>query len=261
MATAQNPAAPKVIGGVQPLRAGQGMSFIWRRLHSLLGIVPIGAFLLEHLISNIEALKGPAAYAAQVRFLNSLPLVRVLEWVFIFLPLIYHGVYGVYIWLRGKSNVVYYPYAGNWLYVAQRWTGIIAFLYIGYHVATQRFMGVSLPENPGASFHKVQAELSNPMILAVYVIAMIAVCWHFAYGIWLFAAKWGITPGENARRRFGWICLAFGIGLTVFGLASIWAFIGPDYRNAPEDVPASVSRLIVPAGSTALYLNSSEQVG
>ena len=73
----------------------QGTSFIWHKLHSLLGIVPIGAFLLEHLLSNFEALKGPIAYGEQVKFLNSLPLVRVLEWVFIFLPILYHGIYGV----------------------------------------------------------------------------------------------------------------------------------------------------------------------
>jgi len=240
MATTQHPAAPKVRGGVQPLRAGQGTSFIWRRLHSLLGIVPIGAFLLEHLLSNFEALKGPIAYAQQVKFLNSLPLVRVLEWTFIFIPILYHGIYGVYIWLRGKSNIVYYPYAGNWLYVAQRWTGIIAFAYIIQHVLRQRFVGADLPNNPGMAFSKVQHELSNPIMLAVYIIAMIAVCWHFAYGIWLFAAKWGITPGEKARRRFGWVCLVFGIALTIFGLASIWAFIEPKYQNAPENVPVTL---------------------
>jgi succinate dehydrogenase / fumarate reductase cytochrome b subunit len=240
MATAQHPAAPKLRGGVQPLRAGQGTSFIWRRLHSLLGIVPIGAFLLEHLISNFEALKGPVAYAEQVKFLNSLPLVRVLEWTFIFIPILYHGIYGVYIWLRGKSNVVYYPYAGNWLYVAQRWTGIIAFAYIVQHVLRQRFLGADLPDNPGMAFAKVQHELANPIMLAVYIIAMIAICWHFAYGIWLFAAKWGITPGEKARRRFGWVCLAFGIAITIFGLASIWAFIEPKYQNTPENVPVAL---------------------
>jgi succinate dehydrogenase / fumarate reductase, cytochrome b subunit len=229
--------APQVSRGVEPLRAGEGSSFILRKLHSLLGIVPIGAFLLEHLLSNFEALKGPIAYGQQVKFLNSLPLVRVLEWTFIFLPILYHGVYGVYIWLRGKANVVYYPWAGNWMYVMQRYTGLIAFVYIGYHVATQRFMGVSLPENPGAAFAKVQHELANPLIVVVYVIAMIAVCWHFAYGVWLFAAKWGITPGEVARKRFGYVCAALGLVLCVMGLWSIWAFIGPKYQNAPENVP------------------------
>ncbi len=104
MATVQPPAAHTLRRGVPPLRAAQGTTFLWRKLHSLLGIVPIGAFLIEHLLSNFEALKGPAAYGAQVKFLNSLPMVRVLEWVFIFLPLLYHAFYGVYIWLRGKSN-------------------------------------------------------------------------------------------------------------------------------------------------------------
>ncbi len=248
MATAQQPAAPspahQVRRGVQPLHAGEGYSFLWRKLHSLSGIIPIGAFLIEHLLSNFEALKGPAAYAAQVKFLNALPLVRVLEWAFIFLPILYHGCYGVYIWLRGKSNIVYYPWAGNWLYVSQRWTGIIAFLYIIQHVLRQRFLGADLPNNPGMAFHKVQVELSNPFMVAVYAIAMIAICWHFAYGVWLFAAKWGITPGPVARRRFGWACLAGGIVLAVMGLASIWAFIGPKYQNAPENVPVSI--LIAP---------------
>ena len=122
MATTQQPAAHTVARGVQPLRAGQGNSFVWRKLHSLLGIIPIGAFLIEHLISNWEAVQGPVAYGQQVKFLNSLPLVRVMEWVFIFIPLIYHAIYGIYIWIRGRANVVYYPWAGNWLYVSQRYT-------------------------------------------------------------------------------------------------------------------------------------------
>jgi succinate dehydrogenase / fumarate reductase cytochrome b subunit len=246
MATAQQPAAHTVQGGVQPLRAGKGSTFLWRRLHSLLGIIPIGAFLIEHIVSNFEALKGPAAYAAQVKFLNGLPMVRVLEWVFIFLPLIYHGLYGFYIWIQGKSNVVYYPWAGNWMYTAQRWTGLIALAYIIQHALRQRFMGVSLPENPGAAFAKVQHELANPWMVAVYVIAMIAICWHFAYGVWLFAAKWGITPGEKARQRFGWVCLAGGVVLAVMGLMSIWAFVGKqEFKNAPEDV-VPVSMRIAP---------------
>jgi succinate dehydrogenase / fumarate reductase cytochrome b subunit len=260
MATAQHSAAPPakspVRHGVEPLRAGEGYSFVWRKLHSLSGIVPIGAFLLEHILSNFEALHGPEAYAAQVKFLNSLPLVRVLEWAFIFVPILYHGIYGVFIWLRGQSNVVYYPWAGNWMYVAQRWTGIISFAYIIQHVLRQRFLGVSLPENPGASFAKVQHELSNPVMVAIYVIAMIAVCWHFAYGVWLFAAKWGITPGVKARRRFGWVCLAGGIVLAAMGLASIWAFIGPEYQNAPEDV--GITSLIAPANRVGSSLNDRE---
>ncbi len=249
MATAVSPVAAR--RGVQPLRPGEGHSFLLRKLHSLSGIIPIGAFLIEHLVSNFEALKGPAAYAAQVKFLNALPFARVLEWTFIFIPLLYHALYGVYIWIRGKSNVVYYPWAGNWMYVAQRWTGLIAFAYIAQHIYRQRFTGVSLPEHPGAAFHKVQVELSNPWMLAVYVIAMIAICWHFSYGIWLFSAKWGITPGAKARKNFGWVCAAGGTVLCLIGLASIYAFVSPKYANAPADLtPQQIQSGTYTSGTT-----------
>jgi len=254
MAIAQPNAAPTVRSGVQPLRAGEGFSFFLRKLHSLVGIVPLGAFLLEHLLSNFEALKGPAAYGTQVKFLNSLPLVRGLEWIFIFLPILYHACYGVWIWLRGKSNIIYYPWAGNWLYVAQRYTGIIAFAYILQHVIRQRFMGIALPEHPYASFAKVQQELSNPWMLAVYIVAMIAICWHFSYGVWLFAAKWGITPGTVARKRFGIVCAAMGFVLAVAGLLSIWAFVGGKYPNAPENPAPAVTLLVAPSTASTVTL-------
>ena len=237
------PALPK-LKGVQPLQPGVGHSFLWHKLHSLSGIVPIGAFLVEHIVSNYEAVNGPLAYAKQVLFLNSLPMVRVLEWAFIFIPLAFHALYGVWIAFRGRASVNVYPWAGNWGYLMQRVTGIIALLYIGYHVWTQRFSGVSLPENPAYAFHKVQVELSNPWILAVYVIAMIATCWHFAYGIWLFAAKWGITPGNEARKKFGYACAAGGTALCFLGLIAIYSVVWK-YPNAP--IPSMAPQ---PAGIT-----------
>jgi succinate dehydrogenase / fumarate reductase cytochrome b subunit len=249
MATAAPPAPPAAppLRGVQPLRAGQGHSFLWHKLHSLSGIVPIGAFLVEHIVSNYETVNGPLAYAQQVKFLNSLPLVRVLEWTFIFIPLAFHAIYGLFIAFRGRVNVNVYPWASNWMYISQRITGIIAFLYIIQHVWRQRFAGVSLPEHPGAAFHKVQVELSNPWMLAIYVIAMIATTWHFAYGIWLFAAKWGITPGDKARKRFGYVCGLGGAALCLMGLISIWAVVYK-YPNAPEDVmPTQPAGVALPA--------------
>lgn len=241
--------------GVAPLRAGQGYSFVLRRLHSLSGIIPIGAFLIEHFISNSESAHGVQAYNDQVKFLTSLPFVHLLEWVFIFIPLLYHGIYGLWIWYKGDSNVSEYPWSGNWMYTAQRWTGLIAFAYIVQHVIRQRFMGADLPNHPGMAFAKVQHELANPVMLAVYVIAMIAICWHFAYGIWLFAAKWGITPGVKSRRRFGYVCAAFGVLLCILGLASIWAFVGPKYQNTPNDVPLTTSYAPANPGA-AFHLNS-----
>src|SRR5271170_3483103 len=261
MATATPPAPPaaKPLKGVQPLRAGEGNSYLWHKLHSLSGIVPIGAFLVEHIISNFETLNGPLAYAQQVKFLNSLPLVRVLEWAFIFIPLGFHALYGLFIAFRGRVSVNVYPWASNWMYVSQRITGIIAFLYIVQHVWRQRFSGISLPENPGAAFHKVQVELSNPWMLAIYVIAMIATTWHFSYGIWLFAAKWGITPGDKARKKFGWVCGLGGAALCLMGLISIYAVVTAP--PAPDDVMPEQPGITLLKPSTSPSSTNSPQPG
>jgi succinate dehydrogenase / fumarate reductase, cytochrome b subunit len=244
VASTASPVAPelkqKIRSGVAPLRTGQGTSFLLRRLHSLSGVIPVGAFLLEHFISNAEAFKGPIAYGKQVEFLNSLPGVFLLELFFIWIPILYHALYGVYIWYRGDSNVANYPWVGNWLYAAQRWTGIIALIYIVQHTYSLRFTGVHLATHPGQSFAKVQAQFQNPWMIAFYAFGIIAASWHFSYGLWLFAAKWGITTGENARRRFGYVCLALALGLGSIGALSMYGFLSrpaqPDSNSADSIV-------------------------
>ncbi len=226
MASASSP-APVLAHGVAPLRAGQGFSFVMRRLHSLSGIVPVGAFLFEHiLISNSTAIgsNGPAAYARQVSFLANLPLVFFLELFGIWLPIAFHALYGFYIWYRGEGNTVSYPWSGNWMYTAQRWTGGIAFAYIIWHTWTMRFTGVDLHDYPMDSFGKVQAEVMHTGLFLFYVVGLIAASWHFAYGIWLFSAKWGIVSGDKAQKRFLAVCLALFFLLSGVGLASLASF-------------------------------------
>ena len=229
MASASS-SAPVVAHGVAPLRAGQGISFLLRRLHSLTGIIPVGAFLFEHiLISNASAIGGPKAYERQVTFLGNLPLVFFLELLGIWLPIAFHALYGFYIWFRGDSNTTSYPWTGNWMYTMQRWTGGIAFIYIVWHTWTMRFTGVDLHEFPASSFGKVQHEVFQAPLFIFYVIGLIAASWHFAYGIWLFCAKWGIVSGEKARKRFLTLCLAFFFLLAGVGLASLAKF-----RSMPQ---------------------------
>ena len=245
MATTAPPAPSHAqLRGVQPLQPGVGHSFLWRKLHSLSGIIPIGAFLVEHIVSNFEALNGPLAYAN--RSCSSTPCPS---------SACSSGPSSSSRSPSTPSTASSSPSAAaptststpgpaTGCTSSQRITGLIAFVYIIQHVWRQRFSGVSLPEHPGAAFAKVQHELSNPWMLAIYVIAMIATTWHFAYGIWLFAAKWGITPGDKARKRFGYVCAAVGIALCLMGLASIYAFVGnphtptPPKTSCPTNPPA-----------------------
>ncbi len=201
-----------------------------RRLHSISGIVPIGAFLLEHFISNYEALHGPAGLWQASRLSEQPAVVFVLEFCFIWIPILYHGLYGVYIWWRGDSNVADYPWQGNWFYTSQRWTGIIALVYMVQHTYYLRFTGVHLPTHPMHSFAKVQGEFQHPWMIAFYAIGIIAASWHFATECGCSAAKWGITTGEKARRRFGYLCLLLALGLMGLGAASMYGFLSHPYH-------------------------------
>jgi len=138
-------------------------SYFLRKLHSLTGIVPVGAFLTEHFWSNSAALVGARQYDETSQTLQTIPFRIFVEWAFIFLPILYHGGYGVYIWLRGQSNVSEYPWVKNWLFTLQRYTGLIAFAYIGWHLYTERWL-----THGTSTYATVARDLLNPWYLAFF---------------------------------------------------------------------------------------------
>ncbi len=193
--------------------------FWFRRLHSLAGVFPIGAFLLEHMFSNAFIMNGPEAYNNQIKFLSGLPYVLWLEVLFIYIPILYHAFYGFYIWFSGKSNMAWYPYPANILYVLQRWTGLLTFIYIGYHAYHTR--GVNLLYGVEVSYERMAHLLSDPKIFCFYIVGLAAVMFHFANGLWGFFISWGLTVGPRARKVSGMVCASLGIVLFTVGVQSI----------------------------------------
>ncbi|HCZ0749442.1 TPA: succinate dehydrogenase, partial [Staphylococcus aureus] len=53
--------------------------FYLRRIHSLLGIIPIGAFLVVHLLVNHQATQGAEAFNKASNFMESLPFLIIVE--------------------------------------------------------------------------------------------------------------------------------------------------------------------------------------
>jgi succinate dehydrogenase / fumarate reductase, cytochrome b subunit len=82
---------------------------------------------------------------------------------------------------------------------------------------------------PDLAFGKVQHELFVTWAFLFYVVGIVSASWHFAYGLWLFAAKWGITQGPIARRRWGYVCTLIGITFVAVGLATLYSF-----RSTPQ---------------------------
>ncbi len=71
----------------------------------------------------------------------------------------------------------------------QRYTGLIAFVFIGWHVYTERF----LPHG-NSTFASVQQNLAHPLYFWFYVIGVTAASVHLGTGVWNFRAS-----GESRR--------------------------------------------------------------
>lgn len=208
-------------------------TFVLRKLHQLSGIVPLGFFLLEHFYTNSKALTGPADFNSAVKDLQSIPYILFVEIGGIFIPLIYHAVYGLVITIEARPNNLHYPYPRNWFYLIQRITGVILFFFITFHVLNFRFgmvpglNEISVAHNPQMAFEIVAREFRMIPILLIYFIGITATVWHLANGIWLFMVDWGITIGERAQRLTGYACIAFGVLLLLVGINAAIAFIRP----------------------------------
>ena len=208
-------------------------TFVLRKLHQLSGIMPLGFFLLEHFYTNSKALTGPADFNNAVKDLQSIPYILFVEIGGIFIPLIYHAVYGLVITIEARPNNLHYPYPRNWFYLIQRITGVILFFFITFHVLNFRFgmvprlNEISVAHNPQMAFDIVAREFRMIPILVIYFIGITATVWHLANGIWLFMVDWGITIGERAQRITGYACIAFGVVLLLVGINAAVAFIRP----------------------------------
>ena len=212
--------------------------FVLRKLHQLTGILPLGVFLLEHFYTNSKAMGSIAAgktgeqlFNEAVAELQSVPYILIVEVFGIFIPLIYHAVYGLIITFQARPNIGAYDYGRNWMYLLQRITGVILFVFITFHVLNFRFgllpglNEISVAEYPDRAFQIVKEEFLNPVILFVYLIGIASTTFHFANGLWLFLVDWGITVGERAQRFSGYACAALGIALTVVGVSAALAFV------------------------------------
>jgi succinate dehydrogenase / fumarate reductase cytochrome b subunit len=200
-------------------------SYILDKLQSLSGVIPIGAFLAEHFWSNSYALVSVGKYNQVSEELQQIPWRIIVETCVLFVPILFHGLYGIYIWWKGKSNALGHPWMANWLYVLQRWTGIIAFVFIGWHLYTERFLGHGV-----TSYADVQRNMMNPWYVAFYIVGVTASSFHLGNGLWNFACKWGIAVSANAQRLAGWVGAAVAIAFTVAGVAIV---IGLHYAWFP----------------------------
>lgn len=223
--------------------------FLIRRLHSLAGLVPVGVYVIVHLGTNALILNSVAAFQGQVYTIHSLgPALWIVEWTFIFIPLLFHAILGVWLAFEGRPNATRYTYVNNWRYVLQRVTGILAFFFIFAHVFHMHgwfhnelwHTYVSGPLG-GATFKPYNAGSTaalalqgNPAIPAFYAIGVLATVFHLFNGIWTMGITWGLWSTPAAQRKANWVCLAGGLLIGAVGLSALFGFMTLDVDAAKQ---------------------------
>ena len=82
------------MGPASRLSAADQRHWMLRRLHSLSGILPIGAFLFFHIFENSYVTHGGEAWWNESAFTRNLPFQVIVEAIALWIPISYHAVYG-----------------------------------------------------------------------------------------------------------------------------------------------------------------------
>lgn len=204
--------------------------FWLRKLHSLTGVVPIGGYLVVHVMVENSAIRfrGANGWNAVAEFLGNVPMLQAIE-VVLLGSILFHAIYGVMIVRDARINVGRYPKARNWMFFLQRVTGMLAFAFIGYHFYTTRlqFYFGEWGWRPAVAVnaHWMHGNIfGNPLATVAYVIGVPASIFHFTNGMWNFLVSWGITVGPKVQRASAYFWTLAGLGMMAFGLWVLFGF-------------------------------------
>lgn len=241
-----------------PVSAKEKYYFLLRRLHSLSGIVPIGAFLCFHLTINATILCGSDKFnfaVDKIHLLEKLGLLVPVEIATIFVPILFHAIFGLVIVFTATPNATVYRYGPNIRYTLQRVTGVIAFIFIFFHLWQMHKVGrpfgggVFDPGHPTVS--AATALQSAWWYAPFYALGVVSSVYHFANGVWTALITWGITIGPRSQRITGYFCAVLGIAVSVMGLGAVRGFKTFDTKaSAQELAPQGEVVAHVPADHT-----------
>ena len=243
--------------------------FLLRRLHSLTGIVPIGVFLIAHLITNsslawgkfglrgegshyafgadgVSLIEGGVAYfQKEVTWINEqiphLVLIEITLWA----SIAFHSILGVLYAVSGKGNTGSYQYQSNFRYRLQRLSGYFGVLFIFYHVATLRWGWTFLvPDGTQWSAQFAASSLAAAIrgggdgwataIGIFYFLGVSLLVFHFANGLWTAAITWGLTVSQSAQKRWGYVCAGLGAALMLAGWSALYGALTINPAKAKE---------------------------
>jgi succinate dehydrogenase/fumarate reductase cytochrome b subunit (b558 family) len=209
-----------------------------RRVFSITGVVPLGAFLLLHAWTNARVIRSEAAFADAVRAFERTPVVVAAEVLFVFAPLAAHAGIGTWLVLAKRALVDGSPYAPG-IALAMRVTGIVALFYLAMHLVEFRFASLAADMRPELLATRLAARLSStthglPVRGIFYLVGVGSAVFHFATGLWGWLVSSARVATERAKRTCAWACGTLGVILAlVFANVIVYYATGTRMFGSP----------------------------
>jgi succinate dehydrogenase / fumarate reductase cytochrome b subunit len=182
------------------------------RAHSLLGVFPLGAFLCLHLYDNWPALRDRELWVDRSLDTLSRPWAIAL----VLVPLGLHAFLGALRLLLAPADMREVLKGGRSLRVIQSLTGVVVLGFVVYHVGQLWALGEGPNTSTRASYALLWRTLGRPLDLALYVVGITAVCFHFGHGLSRMAVTFRLARTETSLR---WVRIAAGAcGFLMLGL-------------------------------------------
>lgn len=205
-----------------PWRDRESRAFVLRKLFSLTGVVPVAGYTLFHLWKNAAALQGREAYVAMVAEIERLPYLFALEVAVIWIPILFHAVFGLLILLDARYNVGAYRHSRNWMYTLQRVAGVAVLGFLVFHVYELRWQKLMGTMSADGFYDALCQNMSStvwsiPAVAIVYILGIAAVAFHIANGLWGFLCAWGVTASRRSQRMSATVLGVVGLLVFVLG--------------------------------------------
>jgi succinate dehydrogenase / fumarate reductase, cytochrome b subunit len=189
-------------------KAAKTSSVFKKVVMAVSGIILV-LYLIAHMIGNLKVFLGRESFNGYSHWIRTigepavpaqttLTIIRAV----LLIAVIAHIWAAISLWRQAKrarpnGYVTKKAVAQSYASRTMRWGGVIVGLFVIYHILDLT-MGVANPEGPGTTpYDRLVAGFSNPLVTAVYVIALVLLGMHLRHGIWSATQ----TLGQSNKRR------------------------------------------------------------
>jgi succinate dehydrogenase / fumarate reductase cytochrome b subunit len=173
---------------VQVAQRSIPISFFLKRLHTLTGVLPLGAYLILHLWQNLSVLGGFEFFSER---LKSSSTQSILTLVFVLIPLAVHVVLGLLRLYISGNTLGHSRQSGNVRYLLQRVSAVVGGAFLLWHIWQARQL-------EGAQAWREM--LVFPGMAFAYLIGGLAVIFHYCNGLWSAALSLGFLQDKKMQQ-------------------------------------------------------------